>query len=208
MRYFLSAMLLVVLFVSSVQAGPAYPVVVKNMPVMNVAYTEYIGDYDSNPEKFEELMNRLLEWAHDKPFFKFPKETKLVVAFPDELNNTASNKRRLQIAVTVPRGTEVSDGIQKGIMSGGRYAVGSFVVADDEMEQAWTTMFEKWLPESGHELGDGVIYQIQKNDPDQHPQGMNEIDICIPVRSKSTAASSSSLLGVAGEILPVVTGLF
>lgn len=186
-------------------ASPEYSATIKNMPVMNIAYAEHIGDYDNDPGIYEKLLSKLIGWALPKGLFEFPEKTKLITILPDEMNDTADGKKRLQIAITVPDDVKIFDGIKYGSIPGGQYAVGSFVVTDEEFEECWELMFEEWLPQSGYAPLEGAaLLQIHKNDPEKHPQKKNEIDICIPVQRESRSGNDDSITSILETGLSII----
>lgn len=154
---------------------------VVTVPTMHVAYAEYVGDYDAHPQEFEKLLGTIIEWADSRNLFNFPDETKLVTLLPDETNNTPKDRRRLQMAVNVPKGTKASGQIKTMAIPGGLYGVGRFTVSDDEIDGAWQYMLQTWLPKSGYKITADSLFHIQTNDPDTHPRKLNVIDIYIPV---------------------------
>lgn len=180
-KMILTMMLLLVCIAATACAGLKADTRVVNMSKQHVAYTEYVGDYEQHPEQFDVLVTKLFTWADNRKLLHFPDKTKLITILPDELNETPQNRRRLQMAIVVPEGTKVSGDIKQMKIPGGRYGVGRFIVSDDEIGNAWNYMFEKWLPQSGHELADRPLFQILTNDPESHPQRKNIIDIYIPV---------------------------
>lgn len=177
----LMAALLLVCITATACAGLKADTKVLIMPKQHVAYTEYVGDYEQHPEQFEELLTKLLTWADARKLLDSPDEIKLITLLPDELGDTPVDRRRMQVAINVPEGTRPSGQVKTMVIPGGRYGIGRFTVSDDEVGDALTQMFEKWLPESGYSLGKGPFYLVWTNDPETHPEKKNIVDIYIPV---------------------------
>lgn len=176
-----TAFILLVCIVATACAGHNVDTKVVNINKRHVAYTEFVGDYDENPREAERLLITLFDWADSRELLNSQNNNQLIMVVPDELNETPENKRRLQMAITVPQGTQPSGVVKMMIIPGGKYGVGRFSVSDDDIDSAWEHMLGKWLPKSGHSLDDRPPFQILLNDPESHPQGKNVIDIYIPV---------------------------
>ena len=82
----------------------------------------------------------------------------------------------------MPPETEVSGDVGKMIINSGKYAMAEFELSVDKFGEAWNWLCCEWLPDSGYEPADGLSYELNKNDPNEHPQGKHIVDICIPVR--------------------------
>lgn len=51
-----------------------------------------------------------------------------------------------------------------------------------EFEGAWDALMGGWMPDSGYQPDDRLCYEINHDDPKQHPEGKHIVDICVPVR--------------------------
>ena len=67
-------------------------------------------------------------------------------------------------------------------VSGGRYAVARFELKEDEFAEAWDLLVGGWLPQSGYQPADGPYYELYHNNPEEHPERIHILDICIPVK--------------------------
>jgi len=154
---------------------------VKDMPEMEVAYVRHIGPYKGDGALFEELFSRLFRWAIPRGIFK-PEESKILSVYHDDPGITEEENLRLSVCITIPPGTKVDGEIGKMTIPGGRFAVGSFELLEDEFEKAWETLMADWLPESGYQPDDRLSYEVCLNDPKEHPENRHIVDICVPVR--------------------------
>ncbi len=103
--------------------------------------------------------------------------------YHDSPNITAEDNLRVSGCITVPKKTNVKGEIGKMKLSGGKFAVARFKLANSkEYEDAWNFMFGNWLPESGYQPEDHPCYEIYRNSPKKHPEGLHIVDFCIPVR--------------------------
>jgi AraC family transcriptional regulator len=155
---------------------------VKDMPEFHVAYVRHIGPYKGNSELFEKLFEKLMKWAGPRGLLRFP-ETKVLAVYHDDPKITDEGKLRTSACITIPKDTPVEGEIGKMAISGGKYAMARFELADSsEYEGAWDMVFGVWLPESGYQPDDGPCYELYLNDPKEHPENKHIVDICIPVK--------------------------
>jgi AraC family transcriptional regulator len=154
---------------------------VKELPELHVAYVRHIGPYKGNPELFGRLFGKLMAWAGPRGLIRFP-ETKMLTAYYDNPDITDDNKLRVDACITIPPDTEVSGEIGKATIPGGKYAVAHFEISQDQYSDAWEAVYGRWLPESGFQPEGCPSYELYLNDPKQHPQGKQIVDICLPVK--------------------------
>ncbi|MBU1239155.1 AraC family transcriptional regulator [Myxococcota bacterium] len=152
------------------------------MEESTVAYVRHVGPYAGDAGLFERLIGRICAWAGPRGLLNFP-ETKIIAVYHDSPEITDESKLRTSICVNVPPDTVVTDDVGKMTLAGGKYAVGHFTVKElSDYPRAWNTMFGLWLPESGFEPADSPCFELYKNNPREHPEGLCFMDICIPVK--------------------------
>jgi AraC family transcriptional regulator len=154
---------------------------VKEMPAFHVAYVRHIGPYKGNPELFGSLFGKLMKWAGPRDLLRNP-EMKFMSVYYDDPSITDEEKLRVDACMTVPEKTAVEGEIGKMTIPGGKFAVGRFEIHPDEYEAAWNSLMAGWLPESGYQCDDRLCYELYQNDPEQHPEHMHVVDICVPVK--------------------------
>ena len=154
---------------------------VKDIPEMHVAYVRHIGPYKGDSALFGRLFGKLMAWAGPRGLLNFP-ETKMLSVYHDSLDITDESKLRTDVCITVPENTEVDGEIGKGTIPGGKYAVGHFEISVAQYEDAWNTIFGGWLPQSGYQCLGSPCYELYYNNPEQHPEHKQILDICVPVK--------------------------
>ncbi|PID75598.1 MAG: AraC family transcriptional regulator [Deltaproteobacteria bacterium] len=155
---------------------------VKYMPEPYVAYIRRIGPYKGDSELFETLFTRLMNWAGARRLLQFP-ETVVMSVYHDSPQITEEDKLRTSVCITVPAETPVAGEIGKMKLPGGEFAVAGFELSgSEEYEEAWNFIFRNWLPESGYQPDDRLCYEIYRNSPKEHPEGIHIVDICIPIK--------------------------
>ena len=73
-------------------------------------------------------------------------------------------------AVTIPEKTAVPEGLTELVIPAGRYARATHVGPYEGLGRTWTLVMGKWLPGSGHRLGDG-----ERSDGHAGPPGSSAI---------------------------------
>ena len=155
---------------------------VKEMRELNVAYVRHIGPYKGDSELFENLFNKLMKWAGPRGLLRFP-ETQVLTVYHDDPKITDEDKLRTSACITVPKNTPVEGAIGKMTIPGGKFAVARFEIAEDGFEEAWNMLMGGWMPESGYQPDDRLCYELNHNDPKEHPDHKHIVDICVPVKA-------------------------
>jgi AraC family transcriptional regulator len=155
---------------------------VRDMPEQTVAYIRHIGPYKADAELFRGLFEKLMRWAAPRDLLRFP-ETKFMTLYHDDIHVTDESKLRMSVCLTVPADTPVEGEVGKMTIPAGRYAIGHFEIADStRYEEAWNALYGGWLPESGYQPAEGICYELYLNNPEEHPEHVHIVDICIPVK--------------------------
>ena len=153
---------------------------VQQLPDREVAYVRHIGPYVGNGELFGELFMKLTKWAGPRGLMG--PETLAMSVYYDDPAVTDDDKLRLDCCVTVPETAQGEGEIGRTRLPGGAYAVARFEIPPSQYSDAWNAVMGGWLPESGYQPDDRPCYELYRNDPRQHPEGKQIVDICVPVR--------------------------
>lgn len=153
---------------------------IQELPDWHIAYVRHIGPYQGNDALFGELFGKLFGWAGPRGLLGA--DTTCLSVYYDEPDITDEDNLRLTIGLTVGENTPVDGEVGKTHLPGGRYAVGRFELRPDQYSDAWDAMFKGWLPESGYQPDDRPSLELYRNDPNEHPEGLHIVDICIPVK--------------------------
>lgn len=154
---------------------------IRTLSPYRVAYVEYKGDFENNPEIYDVQLDKLLKWAIPAKLWDFPEKTKLIVIYPDDSQTTPKGEQRMLMAISVPEGVVVPSKFMEMTIPGGEYAVGRFVISAEEFGASWGYMFGEFIPSSGFYPSGGMGLEIKLNDSDTHPEKKHIVDICIPV---------------------------
>ena len=154
---------------------------VKELKEMIVAYVRHVGPYAGDGKLFEGLYTKLYTWAGPRGLLDSPGTQSLSV-YHDDPGITEQNKLRTSVCITVPEDTKVDGEIGKMKIDGGKYAMARFELLADEFPKAWEMVYGSWMPQSGYQPDDGPSFELNHNDPKEHPEGKCIVSICVPVK--------------------------
>ena len=154
---------------------------VKELPELHVAYVRHVGPYAGKEAVFEQMFNKLMIWAGPRGLLRFP-ETQVLSVYHDDPDITDADKLRTSGCITVPADTEVEGEIGKMTIAGGKFAVAHFEITTDRYGEAWNMLMGKWMPESGYQPDDRQCYELYHNNPKEHPEHKQIVDLCVPVK--------------------------
>lgn len=154
---------------------------IKKLPSYRVAYTEYKGDFENNPEIYDIQLEKILKWAIPAGLWNFPGSTELIIIYPDDPESTPKSEQRMLMAISVPADVKIPGVYKSMVIPGGDYAVGRFEISSKEFGAAWGYMYGEFIPKSGYRPAEGMNFEMKRNDSDEHPQKKHIVDICIPV---------------------------
>lgn len=154
---------------------------VRNLEPATLAYLRHLGPYMGDAELFRRLFTRLFAWAGPRGLMG--PDTRFLSLYQDNPNLTPEAHHRLEVALTVPPGTAPDGDIGVRPLEGGRYACLRARIRPDQYAEIWDALCADWLPGSGFQPDDRVALEWYHNDPQQDPEGMHDIEICMPVRA-------------------------
>jgi AraC family transcriptional regulator len=153
---------------------------VKPLPPMQVAYLRHIGPFQGDSALFERLFGRLCNWAGPRGLIR--PDSKFISIYHDSPDITEAEKLRLDVAVTIPEGTQVDGEIGKQTLEGGPYAVTRVKIRPEQYMDAWDALLGDWLPGSGYQPDDRPCFEIMLNDPGTDPEGLHHVEMCMAVK--------------------------
>lgn len=162
---------------------PILPFTVQVRPIapVTIAYLRHIGPYKGDVALFRRLFTRLYAWAEPRGFRR--PDTRYLSLYQDNPNLTPAARQRLEVALTVPRGTAPSADIGIKTLEGGLYAIATVQVTLQEYAAQWNALVGDWLPGSGYQPDHRPALEFYLNDPDTDPEHRYHLEICLPVRA-------------------------
>lgn len=164
----------------NVKTVAAQSVEIKTLPERTVAYVRHTGPYQGNVALFEQLYEKLMQWAGPRELVN--ESTEFINVYHDDPNLTDDDKLRVSVCLTVPPDTEVSGEVGRMQLPGGKYAVAHFELNGHQFEGAWNWIFAEWLPGSGYQPDDRSCFEMCRGTMEQAERGEFIVDICIPVK--------------------------
>ncbi|MDJ0782404.1 MAG: GyrI-like domain-containing protein [Desulfosarcinaceae bacterium] len=149
---------------------------VREMPAYPVAYVRKMGPY--GPETSAAAFAELIRWAGPRGYLE--SGVMLGVCW-DNPEITPPAKCRLDACISLPADADLNGPVGRQTIDGGPYAVCYFETAANGFKSAWEAAFT-WLVNSGYECADRPCYERYHNHADDHPDGMWQVDICIPLK--------------------------
>ena len=150
-------------------------ITVKQLPKMNLAHCKIVGRF----EEIGKAYNQLMTWAGAKGILNDPNAQVLTVYHSEPIKDKP-NEVEQSACVSIPENIELSDGIEKMIFPGGKYAIGRFEITSNGFEHAWSTVCS-WVEQNGYNYDKGLSCELYHNDHNQHPEKKHIVDICVPV---------------------------
>lgn len=154
---------------------------VKNLPAKSLAYVRHVGPYAGDEALFNRLSNTVMSWAGPRGLFQ-PGQTEFISVYHDDPGITEQAKLRISVGLTVPANTICSGEISLMEIPAGAYVCALFEIDVTEYGAAWNAVCAEWMPQSGWQPGDAPCYEVNLNDPKQHPQGKHHVEIRMSVK--------------------------
>lgn len=154
---------------------------VRTLEPMHVAYLRHVGPYAGDAELFGRLWGTMMRWAGPRGLLRGP-ATRSLTIYHDDPEITDEEKLRISVCITVPEDTAVDGEFGKMTIPGGEYAIARFQLAPDQYADAWNAVYGGWLPQSGYQPDDRPAFEQCLSDPKEHPEHLQDVAICVPVR--------------------------
>lgn len=157
----------------------------ERLEAKRVVYVRHIGSYDTLKVAYPSLMQTLFQGI--KELQELLKEQWIIAMYHDNPEFTEEEQFRTSLGMTVPNDFEVDpDGpLCQMTLAGGLYAVGHFMITQQQFPYIWNYMYQRWLTESGYMPSDAPPFEVYLNDPTKDERGMIAVAIYLPVESVS-----------------------
>lgn len=151
---------------------------IEEFPDRRIAFFRHVGSYLDTAGNW----SRLLGWVGSKNLFA--SRPLFIGISQDDPATTEEEACRHDACVTLPAGFEElpAEGLAFGTIPAGTYAVYEFHDTIDKLAIAFKALFGEWMPQSGYEMDDRPVLEINHNDPAEDPEGKSRCSLCLPVR--------------------------
>ncbi len=154
---------------------------IKELKARSVAFVSFTGNYMGNVQVFADLFNKLCGWAGPKNLIG--PDTVFSSAYYDDPDITPPDELKLDVCMSIPEDAVVDGGIQKQVLSGGKYVVmNAELSGPEEYGPAWNAVVE-WMKKNSYEIDmSRPSYEIYLNNPEEHPEKHHIFDICMSAK--------------------------
>jgi AraC family transcriptional regulator len=149
---------------------------ITTQPELRAVAVRHVGPYNRIGEAF----GRLGEIAGRAGILG--PSTPMIGIYHDDPRTTPAEKLRSDAAVVVPQDAKVPQGLTELTVPAGRYARVTHVGPYEKLPEAWERLMGEWLPQSGHRSGDGVAYEVYRNNPMNAKPADLITEIYVPVQ--------------------------
>jgi AraC family transcriptional regulator len=168
----------------TMQNKAEFNIEVRHMPEIPIAYVRHNGFYSMQDKAlFQSLFARLFAWAVPRNLFNPPATNAMTVFSSGHPDVTEPENLSVDVCISIDKEINVDGEIGKRVLSKGQYAVVTLIEATiEECSQGWDALFNRWLPNSGFQPGDGAYYINHLNNPEEHPEKRHSVEIYLPVK--------------------------
>ena len=132
---------------------------ITNQPELRTAAVHHVGPYSRISEAFGQL------GSIAGPAGLLGPETLMIGIYHDDPETVAEADLRSEAAVVIPRSVKIPKGLAEIVVPGGRYARTTHLGPYETLPDTWARLMGEWLPRSEHRVGDGVSYELYRNNP-------------------------------------------
>lgn len=148
---------------------------VKITEKLHLAYVSHQGKMNTIANSY----NRLMQWAAPKGLMS-QEDLCMITIYHDSPKITDPNKIRMSACMTIPEDFTKDDRVNYRTLEPTKCLVAQLEVGFHEFQQAWESCFV-WMNENGYSKADIDPFEIYYNNPNEHPEGISIVDLCIPV---------------------------
>lgn len=155
---------------------------VEKLTERQVIYVRHTGNYRSLAREYGRLMKELFKGAARQQLLR-EGENMLLAMYHDNPEFGKEDQFRTSLCMTFPEDLKAREEGTLGIMKleGGLYAVGHFEIVQNQFEDAWDYMYQKWLMTSGYVPADACPFEVYLNNPRKEKNHLIKVDIYVPI---------------------------
>lgn len=163
-------------------------ITIEEVEPQQIAYVRYTGTYKILAKKYSNLINSLFSEAEKqgcictKDIYSSKIDNMVFAIYHDNPEFSEEEQFRTSLCISVPNNINFheTDILGKMILSGGKYAVGHFVIDKNQYGDAWDFMYTKWLTCSGFKPRNSDPFEVYKCIPTENN------DLIAPDRTRNS----------------------
>ncbi|HKU44801.1 MAG TPA: AraC family transcriptional regulator [Polyangiales bacterium] len=156
--------------------GADMQVEIETLPERRVAAVSHVGPYNTISEAFA----RLGAIVHPAGLLAHPGVAMVAICHDDPETKPAA-ELRADAGLVVPSGVALPEPLHELRLPAGRYARTTHAGPYDGLGDTWANFLGRWLPESGERLGNGVMFELYRNTPENAAQPDLRTDLYLSI---------------------------
>ena len=132
---------------------------ITTQPQLRTATVHHVGSYSRISEAFGPLGSIAGAAGLLGP------DTLMIGIYHDDPATVPEADLRSEAAVVIPPSAKIPNGLAEIVIPAGRYARTTHVGPYDQLPDVWARLMGEWLPRSEHRVGDGMNYELYRNNP-------------------------------------------
>jgi AraC family transcriptional regulator len=164
------------------EASAMFDVTLRTIPSTDLVGVAHEGSYMQISQAFETLFGTLYARGLAKP------EMRMIGIYLDDPDITPVERLRSFACVQAGSEIEAATPLERREISGGEYAVLRHKGPYADMFRAYQWLYSEWLPKSGRQLRDSVMFEEYLNNPRDVPPTELLTDIHMPLVARDVTA--------------------
>lgn len=155
---------------------------IESVKECQVIYVRHTGTYGSLAKEYGRLVQDLFQ-AASKQELLHPGKNQFLTLYHDNPEFGKEEQFRTSLCMTFPETCSAKEDGKLGVMTivGGLYAVGYFEIVQEQFEDAWDYMYQKWLLTSGYVPRNAAPFEVYLNDPKEEKEHLIKVEIYMPI---------------------------
>lgn len=155
---------------------------IKSVKERRVIYVRHTGTYHSLANEYAELVRDLFQAAAKQELIQ-PGGNQFLAFYHDNPEFGKEEQFRTSLCMTFPEACTAKEDGKLGMMTidGGLYAVGHFEIAQEQFEDAWDYMYQRWLLTSGYVPRNAAPFEVYLNNPEEEREHRMKVEIYVPI---------------------------
>lgn len=147
-----------------------------------VVYIRRVGNYKSLARNYAKLMRLLFDESSKQHLIKRG-ENEILAMYHDNPEFCKEDQFRTSLCLTLEADCSPKENKKLGMMKleGGLYAIGHFEIQQEQFEDAWDYMYQKWLITSDYVPRDACPFEVYLNNPKEEENHQIKVDIYVPI---------------------------
>lgn len=142
-------------------------------------YIRLSGNYSGLD--FSGAWQRLWQYVKENKLFSLTGMDHIAI-YHNDPKITETEKLMTDVCLVISKPVEPKGEIGVKEIQGGKHAVFTYTGSYDHLSEVYDTIYGKWLPESGYELGDTTCFEKYLNNPNDTKPEKLKTEIYLPIK--------------------------